>query len=122
MLLCKSIRKRIYFEDQNKFNIYNIRQLIGNNINDIEQIFIINNRIIKSIFNYANEKEDHNDKEYIYYLGSLFEEDKFNEIYSTKAITKIKYYLEPIILILKNLSTTYASLYDLFNQRFTYSL
>ena len=67
-------------------------------------------------------KEDHNDKEYIYYLGSLFEEDKFNEIYSTKAITKIKYYLEPIILILKNLSTTYASLYDLFNQRFTYSL
>ena len=40
----------------------------------------------------------------IYYLGSLFEEDKFNKVYSTKVITKIKYYLEQsIILILKNL-------------------
>ena len=56
---------------------------------------------------------------YVYYLGSLLENDIYNEIYSTKAITKIKYYLEqPIILILKNLSTTYSSFYDLFNQKY----
>ena len=62
------------------------------------------------------------EKNYFYYLGSLFDEDVYNENYSAKAINKIKFYLEhDIVLILKNLSTTYASLYDLFNQRFTYT-
>ena len=65
-----------------------------------------------------NEKKD-----YVYYLGSLLENDIYNEIYSIKAITRIKYYLEqPIILILKNLSTTFSSFYDLFNQKYHYSL
>ena len=57
----------------------------------------------------------------IYYLGSLFEEDIESEAYCAKALNKIKYYLEQdIVLILKNLSTTFASLYDLLNQRFNY--
>ena len=57
----------------------------------------------------------------IYYLGSLFEDDLYNEAYSAKSINRIKFYLEhDIVLILKNLSTTYSSLYDLFNQRYTY--
>ena len=121
----KEFIKNYPFENQNNFNIFNIRQLIGNNIIENESRFLllvtqsaISQYLIMHILN-----EDNNDKEHIYYLGSLFEEDKFNEVYSTKVITKIKYYLEqPIILIFKNLSTTYASLYDLFNQRFTYSL
>ena len=62
------------------------------------------------------------DKKYFYYLGSLFDDDVYNEAYSAKAINKIRFYLEhEIVLILKNLSTTYSSLYDLFNQRFTYT-
>ena len=65
-----------------------------------------------------SEKEEN---KIFYYLGSLFEDDIYNEAYCAKTINKIKYYLEhDIILILKNLSTTYASLYDLLNQRFTY--
>ena len=77
---------------------------------NLSQYLILN--IIKDI------KEEN---KIIYYLGSLFEDDIFNEAYSAKTINKIKYYLEQdIILILKNLSTTYSSLYDLFNQRFTY--
>jgi hypothetical protein len=108
-------------ENQNKFNIFSIRQLIANNINDNESRFLllITQSTLSQYLIMQMIKEDHNDKECIYYLGSLFEEDKFNEIYSTKAITKIKYYLEqPIILILKNLSTTYSSFYDLFNQKY----
>ena len=47
----------------------------------------------------------------IYYLGSLFEDDLYNEAYSAKSINRIKFYLEhDIVLILKNLSTTYSSL------------
>ncbi len=66
-------------------------------------------------------KSESEDNKIFYYLGSLFEDDIYNEAYCAKAINKIKYYLEhDIILILKNLSTTYASLYDLLNQRFTY--
>lgn len=66
-------------------------------------------------------KGEKDEKKIFYYLGSLFEEDIESEAYCAKAINKIKYYLElDIFLILKNLSTTYASLYDLLNQRFTY--
>ena len=121
----KEFIKKYPIENQNKFNIFNIRELIANNINDNESRFLllITQSTLSQYLIMQLLKEENNDKEYIYLLGSLFEEDKFNEIYSTKQITKIKYYLEqPIILILKNLSTTYASLYDLFNQRFTYSL
>ena len=72
--------------------------------------------LILNILKYIKE-----DNKIIYYLGSLFEDDIYNEAYSAKTINKIKFYLEhDIILILKNLSTTYSSLYDLFNQRFTY--
>ena len=77
---------------------------------NLSQYLILN--IIKDI------KEEN---KIIYYLGSLFEDDLYNEAYSAKTINKIKFYLEhDIILILKNLSTTYSSLYDLFNQSFTY--
>ena len=77
---------------------------------NLNQYLVLN--ILKNI------KEDN---KIIYYLGSLFEDDIYNEAYSAKSINKIKFYLEhDIILVLKNLSTTYSSLYDLFNQRFSY--
>ena len=96
---------------------------IKNNINDEDSRYLL--LIMKSNLSQylilkilKNESEEN---KIFYYLGSLFEDDIYNEAYCAKAINKIKYYLEhDIILILKNLSTTYASLYDLLNQRFTY--
>ena len=110
-------------EKKNIFNKYNTIDLIEDNIKDNERRYLLlitksnlSQYLVKQII--KNQEE----REIIYYLGSLFEEDIYSEAYSAKAITQIKYYLEePIILVLKNLSTTYASLYDLFNQRFNYS-
>ena len=112
-------------ETKQKLNKFTTFELIKNNIKDNESRYLLlitksnlSQYLVKQIL-----KSDQEEREVIYYLGSLFEEDIYSEAYSAKAITQIKYYLEePIILVLKNLSTTYASLYDLFNQRFNYTL
>ena len=102
---------------------FGIVECIKNNIDNDDSRYLL--LIMKSnlsqylILNIIRDIKEEN--KIIYYLGSLFEDDIFNEAYAAKTINKIKYYLEhDIILILKNLSTTYSSLYDLFNQRFTY--
>ena len=114
--------KAIYSDSEDIPN-FGIVKCIKNNLNDEDGRFLL--LIMKSnlsqylILNITKDVREEN--KIFYYLGSLFEDDIFNEAYSAKTINKIKYYLEhDIILILKNLSTTYASLYDLFNQRFTY--
>ena len=101
---------------------FGILECIKNNIMDVDSRYLL--LIMKSnlgqylILQLLKSFE----KKYIYYLGSLFDDDIYSETYCAKAINKIKFYLEQdIVLILKNLSTTYASLYDLFNQRFTYT-
>ena len=108
-----------------KVNQFNIMDCIINNINDFESRFLllITQASLSQYLVMQIIKKEEEERDYFYYLGSLFEQDKFNETYSAKAINKIRFYLEqPIILILKNLSTTYASLYDLLNQRYTYTL
>ena len=112
-------------EKTNVLNKFNTMELISNNIKDNESryLLLITKSNLSQYLVKKMVKSDQEEREIIYYLGSLFEEDLYSEAYSAKVITRIKYYLEePIILILKNLSTTYASLYDLFNQRFNYSL
>ena len=112
-------------EKKIKLNIFSTMELIKNNIKDNESryLLLITKSNLSQYLIRQMIKSEQEEREIIYYLGSLFEEDIYNEAYSAKAITQIKYYLEePIILVLKNLSTTYASLYDLFNQRFNYSL
>ena len=100
--LVECIKNNLYSEDS--------RYLLLIMKSNLSQYLILN--ILKDI---------REDNKIIYYLGSLFEDDIYNEAYSAKTINKIKFYLEhDITLILKNLSTTYSSLYDLFNQRFTY--
>ena len=101
---------------------FGIIECIKNNIIDVDSRYLL--LIMKSnlgqylILQLLKSFE----KKYIYYLGSLFDDDIYSETYCARAINKIKYYLEQdIVLILKNLSTTYASLYDLFNQRFTFT-
>ena len=113
--------KELYpnFEGKDKFGIV---ECIKNNIIEEEDnrylLLIMKSNLSQYLI--LNILKDFKDEEKIvYFLGSLFEEDIYNEAYSAKAINKIQYYLEQdIILILKNLSTTYSSLYDLFNQRF----
>ena len=112
-------------ENKKIFNKFSTIELIKSNIKDNESRYLLlitksnlSQYLVKQII-----KSENDGREIIYYLGSLFEDDIYSEAYSAKAITKIKFYLEePIILVLKNLSTTYASLYDLFNQRFNYTL
>ena len=112
-------------EKKKKLNIFSTIELIKKNIKDNESRYLLlitksslSQYLVKQII-----KSEQEEREIVYYLGSLFEDDIYSEAYSAKAITQIKYYLEePIILVLKNLSTTYASLYDLFNQRFNYTL
>ena len=114
--------KKIYPEAQ-EIPDFGIVKCIKNNLTDDDSRYLL--LITKSnlshylVLNIIKDVREEN--KIIYYLGSLFEDDIFNEAYSAKTINKIKYYLEhDIILVLKNLSTTYASLYDLFNQRFSY--
>ena len=101
---------------------FGIVECIKNNLEDKDSRFLL--LIMKSNLSHyliLNILTKLNKDKIFYYLGSLFEDDIYNEAYCAKTINKIKYYLEhDLILILKNLSTTYASLYDLFNQRFTY--
>ena len=114
-----------YPTEKKKLNKFTTSELISNNIKDNESryLLLITKSNLSQYLVRQMLKAEQEEREIIYYLGSLFEEDIYNEAYSAKAITQIKYYLEePIILVLKNLSTTYASLYDLFNQRFNYSL
>ena len=120
--LVKREFKKIYNEANNAEKTeFGFVECIKNNINEDDTRFLL--LIMKSnlsqylILQILKEEN----KKYFYYLGSLFEDDIYNEAYCAKAINKIKFYLEnDIVLILKNLSTTYASLYDLLNQRFTY--
>ena len=60
------------------------------------------------------------EKEYIFYLGSQFENDQIGEFYSVKILNKIISIMEEgKVLLLKDLESIYPSLYDLFNQNFT---
>ena len=122
--LIKKEFKKLYPEANNaEKEDFEIVECIKNNLNDEDSRYLL--LIMKSnlsqylILRILNSEKEEN--KIFYYLGSLFEDDIYNEAYCAKTINKIKYYLEhDIILILKNLSTTYASLYDLLNQRFTY--
>ena len=122
--LIKKEFKKLYPEANNaEKEEFGIVDCIKSNINDEDSRYLL--LIMKSnlsqylILRILRAETEEN--KIFYYLGSLFEDDIYNEAYCAKTINKIKYYLEhDIILILKNLSTTYASLYDLLNQRFTY--
>ena len=104
-----------------KTDEFGVLECIKNNLNDNDGrylLLIMKANLSQYLILQILKSEQ---RKYFYYLGSLFEDDIYSEAYSAKAINKIRYYLElDNILILKNLSTTYASLYDLLNQRFTY--
>ena len=102
-------------------DIYDVKNAIESNINDNQCRFllVISNSslsqfLIKSILEKLNKK-------YIFFLGSHFEEDLKNEYYSASVINKMQVGIEDgDVIIMNNLESIYPSLYDLFNQNFTY--
>ena len=58
-------------------------------------------------------------KNHVFYYGSNFEEDTLQGYYSAKVLNKVQITMSnDNVMILKNLTSMYPSLYDLFNQNF----
>ena len=88
---------------------------------DVMDDNILENKEREGIEIFTNKNEFQKKVIKKYFLGSKFNFDKNNIIYSNEMLNKIKYQMETNnILILKDLENVYPSLYELFNQSFTY--
>ncbi len=108
------------YDNVNAKNEYEVMECIKRNIEDKEGRYLLvisrNNISPYLLRNILKEMG----KEYIFYLGSQFENDQIGEFYSVKILNKILSCMEMgKILLLKDLESIYPSLYDLFNQNFT---
>ena len=98
---------------------YNVMKCIEDNIKDnksryllIETKSSLSHFLITLILNRIN-------KNHVFYYGSNFDEDISHGYYSAKILNKIQVTMsQNTVMILKNLSSMYPSLYDLFNQNF----
>ena len=115
----KDIYSKIYSDFKSQ-NDYNVLERIKENLNDLSSRYLL--LILKSstnIFLLTTILSDLK-KEYVFYIGSSFEEDLNSEEYALKVLNKLQIYLENgIILILINFESAYSMMYDLFNQNFT---
>ncbi len=96
--------KNYFLENKTQFNKFDIIQFIRNNIknSDNRYLLLITHSNLNQYLIWIILKENQDKKNIIYYLGSLFEEDIYNETYTSKQITKIRYYL-----FLKSFSTSF---------------
>jgi len=114
----KGILKR-YYPSMHDTNDYDVMKCIVNNIQDpmsryllIETKNSVSQFLIILFLNKLNKK-------YNFYYGSSFEEDTTHGYYSAKVLNKVQVTMnEDGVMILKNLTSMYPSLYDLFNQNF----
>ncbi|ORX57745.1 hypothetical protein BCR36DRAFT_318513 [Piromyces finnis] len=103
----------------NEINEYDVIQCIKDNIQDTKSRYLlietkssISHFLITLILD--KMKKDH-----VFYYGSNFEEDTLNGYYSAKVLNKVQVTMSrDNVMILKNLTSMYPSLYDLFNQNF----
>ena len=108
-----------YVPNINEINEYDVMNCIKNNIQDSTSRYLliitkssISHFLITLILN--NLKKNHT-----FYYGSNFEEDNSLSYYSAKILNKIQVTMsEDKVMVLKNLTSMYPSLYDLFNQNF----
>ena len=118
----KGIFKKIfdkYNPNINEINKYNVMECIKENINDYASRYLlivtkspISQFLLTSFLDNPNEK-------YNFYYGSNFQQDTSESYYSAKILNKIQVTMScDNIMILKNLSSVFPSLYDLFNQNF----
>ena len=115
----KSIYNNKFYEKDQIIQKYDVLDRIKENINNLESryLLLISNSsislsLLESILSQLN-------KEYIYYIGSRFENDLHSEEYALKVLNKIQLYIKQgKLLILKNFESVYPALYDLFNKNF----
>ena len=114
----KQIFKK-YVPNINEIKEYNVMDCIKDNIIDTTSRYLL--IITKSSISHFLIKLILDDlkKKHIFYYGSNFEEDNLKGYYSAKVLNKIQITMsEDKVMILKNLTSMYPSLYDLFNLNF----
>ena len=132
--------KQYFFEEYENINYikevefkYNVMECLKENLNDENSrylLLITESNLSQELLNYILEDicQDKNNQNKIenqiytkYFFGSIFKSDKNNISYSNEILSKIKYQMGTNnILVLKDLESVYPSLYELFNQSYTY--
>ncbi len=111
--------KEIFKKYLPKINGYGIMNCIKENILDSTSrylLIITKSSISQFLITLILDKLK---KNHVFYYGSNFEEDILEGYYSAKILNKIQVTMSSDnVMILKNLTSTYPSLYDLFNQNF----
>jgi len=114
----KEIFKK-YVTNINDINEYNVMKCIENNILDSKSRYLLiesKSSISQFLITSILEKLG---KNHMFYYGSNFEDDTSHGYYSAKILNKIQVTMShDNVMILKNLTSMYPSLYDLFNQNF----
>jgi len=108
-----------YVPNTDDISEYKVMNCITNNILDSTSRYLliitkssISHFLIKLILDTLKKK-------HTFYYGSNFEEDNLQGYYSAKILNKIQITMSnENVMILKNLTSMYPSLYDLFNQNF----
>ena len=114
----KTIFKK-YYPNTNEINEYNVMNCLEKNIEDPECRYLL--IVSKSSISYflITLILDKLKKKHVFYYGSNFEEDTIKGYYSAKVLNKVQITMSnDNVMILKNLTSVYPSLYDLFNQNF----
>ena len=101
-------------------NDYKIESCLLSNLQEIGSRFLLvisktslSPYLISTIIQKIGKKSN-------FFIGSQFENDQMSELYTAKLLNKIQLCMEQDnVLILKNLTSIYPSLYDLFNQNYT---
>jgi len=108
-----------YVTGINDIKEYNIMECIKTNIlNYNRRYLLIETKSSISHF-LVSLILDQMKKNYVFYYGSQFEDDISQGYYSSKLLNKIQVTMsQDNVMILKNLTGLYPSLYDLFNQNF----
>jgi len=110
---------RKYIPNINESNKYNVMKCIADNIMDSKSRYLLietKSSISHFLISLILEQLK---KNYVFYYGSHFEEDISHDYYSAKVLNKIQVSMsQNNVMILKNLTGLYPSLYDLFNQNF----
>ena len=110
---------RKYVPNINDINEYNVMNCLKDNIRDSTSRYLL--IITKSSISHflVTLILDELKKNHIFYYGSNFEDDNIKGYYSAKVLNKIQITMsKDNVMILKNLTSMYPSLYDLFNQNF----